>query len=355
MRIAFLWTALSGYMNACLKELSQRDGVELFVSHQLPSEDAPYEEGQFAWISNKVVWRNKVNRDDLEKKLKEFEPDIMVIPSWHVSEYRIIARRFAKLSWRVMVMDNPWRGSAKQRLGALVAPLYVRPIADVVWLPGERQATFAKKLGFTQSAIMRGSFTCDHPAFSAVHEERIAQNISLPRKFIFIGRMVQAKSVDLLADSYRAYRRRNSNPWPLICCGSGPMRSCLENQEGVQVTGFVQPEELLRVLGSAGCLILPSSFEPWALVIHEAASAGRLILASENVGAVTHLVQPGYNGFIFNDKDIRGLTALMCRVSAMTDEQLEQMSCASSQLSQQFSPRNWADTLLQSYQARSFV
>ena len=66
-------------------------------------------------------------------------------------------------------------------------------------------------------------------------------------------------------------------------------------------------------------------FEPWALVVHEAASAGRLILASENVGAVPHLVQPGYNGYIFDNERWRDLQ-LHGSGSAMTDVQLDQMS-----------------------------
>jgi len=164
-----------------------------------------------------------------------------------------------------------------------------------------------------------------------------------------VGRMVLAKSVDKLVEAYRVYRKQAPNPWPLICCGSGPLRSRLENEEGVRVDGFVQPDKMPKVLGSAGCLILPSRFEPWALVVHEAAAAGRLILASENVGAVTHLVQPGYNGFIFNNNDIAGLAILMSRVSEMTDAQLDRMSRASYLLSLQFSPKQWADTLLQSY------
>jgi hypothetical protein len=73
-----------------------------------------------------------------------------------------------------------------------------------------------------------------------------------------------------------------------------------------------------------------------------------VILASENVGAVTHLVQPGYNGFIFNNEDVVGLAGLMSRVSAMTDTELDRMSDASYLLSLQFSPRQWADTLLRS-------
>jgi glycosyltransferase involved in cell wall biosynthesis len=129
----------------------------------------------------------------------------------------------------------------------------------------------------------------------------------------------------------------------------------LENQKGIRHMGFIQPDEMPGVLSSAGCLILPSSFEPWSLVVHEAASAGRLILASESVGAVTHLVQPAYNGFIFDDKDVEGLAALMCRVSTMTDEQLDQMSCASHQLSEQFSPRQWANILLQSIESQPAV
>jgi glycosyltransferase involved in cell wall biosynthesis len=252
-----------------------------------------------------------------------------------------------------MVMDNPWRGSLKQWLGTVISPLYVKPIADIVWLPGERQASFARKLGFSQSAILRGSFTCDHPAFEAVHNARITQGRPLPRRFVFVGRMVLAKSVDKLVEAYRIYSKQNSDPWPLICCGSGPLRSRLENQEGIRVDGFVQPDRIPEVFGSVGCLILPSRFEPWALVVHEAAAAGRLILASENVGSVTHLVQPGYNGFIFNNEDVAGLASLMSRVSDMTDTELDRMSRASYLLSLQFSPKQWADTLLHSYHSRA--
>jgi glycosyltransferase involved in cell wall biosynthesis len=353
MRIAFLWTGLSGYMNACLKELSARDGVELFVSYELPTEDAPFDDGLFEWISNRFAWVSRVDQHQLEQRLKDFKPDMLVVPSWHVRGYRRVARRFAKHAWRVMVMDNPWRGTLKQRLGTLVSPWYVRPITDVVWLPGERQALFARKLGFSQRKILRGSLSCDQPAFAVVHKARLAHVSPLPRKFVFIGRMVSTKCVDILAKGYRAYRSRTSSPWPLICCGAGPMRSLLENKEGIIVMGFVQPEKMPEVLEGAGCLVLPSSFEPWALAVHEAASAGRLILASENVGAVTHLVQPGYNGFIFGDRDSDHLATLMSRVSAMSDARLDEMSSASYQLSKQFSPRQWADILLSSYESRS--
>ena len=44
MRVAVLWTGLSGYLNACLKELASREGVELLVSHQAPVQQVPFDD-----------------------------------------------------------------------------------------------------------------------------------------------------------------------------------------------------------------------------------------------------------------------------------------------------------------------
>ena len=41
---------LSGYLNACLKELASREGVELFVCHQVPDEAATFNSDPFSWI-----------------------------------------------------------------------------------------------------------------------------------------------------------------------------------------------------------------------------------------------------------------------------------------------------------------
>ena len=351
MRIAILWTGLSGYLNACLRELAGRDGVELFVCHSAPEIDAPFDESQFAWIPNRFMWRSARDLESLERRLHSFSPDILIQPSWSVPTYRHLARKSAGKYWRVMVMDNPWRGTLKQWIGILVAPYFLRPITDVVWLPGERQAAFARRLGFEQRAILRGSFSCDQPAIEAAHTDRLAKGEPLSRTFLFLGRLVREKGIATLVSAYEAYRKTHPAPWPLVCCGSGPLKSDLEGKAGIRVEGFIQPERVPEVMRAAGCLVLPSLFEPWALVVHEAASAGLPIIASENVGSAVHLVQPGYNGFIFDSDDANGLAVAMSRISDMSDAQLDQLSRASNTLSHQFSPKRWADTLLESFHA----
>jgi glycosyltransferase involved in cell wall biosynthesis len=351
MRVAVLWTCLSGYLNACLKELASRERVELFVCHQAPEDEAPFDTCQFSWLTNRMTWRSCDELGSLIARLDAFVPDVMIFGGWHVPAYRKAAREFAGRCWRVMTTDSCWLATLKQRVGIWISPFFLHPIADAIWVPGERQANFARKLGFEQRVILRGVYACDQPALEAVHMGRLSELRPVPRAFLFVGRFVPEKSLETLVKAFRIYRESNPDSWPLVCCGAGPLRSIIEGEDGILVQGFVQPEKMPGVFRSAGCLILPSLFEPWALVVHEAASAGLLVIASEEVGAVPHLVQPGYNGFICGSRDAGALARLMSRVSALSDERLDEMSRASFLLSRQFSPKRWADTVLDSYDA----
>ena len=353
MRVAVLWTRLSGYLNACLKELASREGVELFVVYEAPEQHAPFSDDQYAWLTNSLMWRSSADLAPLEARLHAFDPEIVVFSGWHVPAYRHRTRELAERSWRVMVIDNCWMATLKQRMGVLISPWYILPLADAIWVPGERQAAFARRLGFEEQAILWGLLSCDQPAFETVHSARLADGRPVPRSFLFMGRFVSEKGVDLLVKAYQSYRESSIDPWPLVCCGAGPLGYRFEGISGIHVEGFVQPDCMREQLASAGCLILPSTFEPWAVAVHEATAAGLLILASEAVGASVHLVQNNYNGYIFSSHDAKGLAARMSHVSNLSEARLDAMSRASHLLSKQFSPIRWADTLLETYPSYS--
>lgn len=352
MRVAVLWTGLSGYLNACLKALGEREGVELFVSHKTAEGDAPFADQQFSWIARRMIWRSTPDANLLGRELEAFRPEITVMASWHIPAYRSVARRDGGKSWRVLIMDNPWYGTLRQRFGVLAAPYYVKPLADAVWLPGERQSMFARRLGFKPSDILWGSFSCDQPRFASVYRERIARKAPLPRAFLYVGRYLPLKGIRTMVEAYGKYYSSCSSPWPLICCGAGALQPLLEGKPGIQLVGFQQPEEMASVYAKAGCLLLPSNSEHWSLVVHEATSAGLGVLASEKVGAVVHLVQPGANGFVFARNDANELAAYMARISQKSDRALESISECSNLLSRQYSPQRWADTLIEEFSAR---
>jgi glycosyltransferase involved in cell wall biosynthesis len=347
MRIAVLWAGLSGYLNACLRELAALHGVELFLAHFVKSKEAPYEDKIFNWVNNRyeISYEDKKKiKGELLKRLMAFGPDAILVSSWHIQAYRYVLRKLAGGPVRILCMDNPWRGTIKQYLGVINSSWYLLPLYDAVFVPGERQAVFAKKLSFKEANILYGLLSCDHSSFASVYLNRLETKV-LPRVFIYVGRFSREKGVGVLAQAYREYRDRVRDPWPLICCGAGELETALSTLEGVEFKRFVQPDDLPAQFAAASCLILSSTFEPWGLVIHEAGAAGLAIICSSICGAAVHLVQDGYNGFLVEAGNVTDLARAMKRYTHLSEARRQEMARNSHNLSQQFTPRRWAVTL----------
>lgn len=345
MRVAVLWTHLSGYLNACLKALAQTEGVELFVANICVSEDAPFDEAIFSWIENRYQWKNGVDADELISRLENFHPDVILCANWHNQGYRKTLKHFKGRAIRIFTSDRPWLGRPRQWLGAFTSKFYLHPICEAFFVAGERQVVFAQKMGFSQGNIWRGILSCDHEKFAAIHFAR-KKLLSEPRSFVFVGRFSPEKGLDVLVDAYRIYRKSTPDPWPLKCYGSGTLQHLIDGVEEIECKGFCQPDDLSKELLEASCLVLPSTFEPWALVVHEATAAGMAVIVSDAVGASVHLVQDGYNGYIVEAGDTNELAQAMLRYVSLSQNERSIMGENSYRMSLQFTPKRWVNTLL---------
>src|SRR4029079_1075716 len=72
---------------------------------------------------------------------------------------------------------------------------------------------------------------------------------------------------------------------------------------------------LSAIYRGSDVLVLPSQYEPWALVINEAAAAGMAIVSSGVVGASAELVRDGVNGRLFPPDDLEALTECLLDVT----------------------------------------
>jgi glycosyltransferase involved in cell wall biosynthesis len=117
--------------------------------------------------------------------------------------------------------------------------------------------------------------------------------------------------------------------------------------EGVHFSGFVQPTELPGSFSQAGCFVLPSIWEPWGVVIHEACSAGVPVICTSSCGASVHLVQDGFNGLIVEPGSAASLARAFKQFASLSVEQRAAMGETSYQLSLQFTPQRWASTVCQ--------
>lgn len=350
LRIAFLWTSLSGYLNACLRALVECHHVELDVTRIRPPgpRPHPYAEDLFEWLNLRTLMSGDISlAEDLFNELETFAPHVVVVSGWSSPVYRKVARMLRRNAIPVIgTADNPWRGNLRQWGGVLLARWYVRPLFDALWVPGERAANFARRLGFRGEHLMFGLYSADRHHFATVAEQRkVFDSTTYPHRFFFAGRLVPEKGIQDLVNAYRVYRTKTPTPWELWVAGVGPFEYLLVDEPGIRMLGFVQPYAYLEILQQVGAFVLPSHYDPWPLVIHEMASAGIPIICSRQCGSSVELVQDGLNGFIFEAGDVPALVNLLEQVASGSVD-LVTMGQRSAELSVRYSPEQWANYLV---------
>ena len=177
---------------------------------------------------------------------------------------------------------------------------------DGVLVAGVGAQEYAKRLGFSQDQIYRGLYAWDESMALRVDRGEVSG-----RAFLFVGRYVPAKGLDVLLDAYGLYRKRVQQPWDLWCCGAGPMGELIVGREGVVDYGFVQPDDLPSKFSKAEVFVLPSLYEPWGVAIAEAMGCGLPVICTDRCGAGWDLVEEGITGWRIKSGDVEALAAAM--------------------------------------------
>lgn len=315
-------------------------GASTDVFYFSPERNAPFDTSRFLRAAKKHRAWSPDGEFPWEAEIVASEPDILLVVSWHIKPYRQVAKRLRGKSVRFLCMDNQLYGTLRQYLGMTIAPIYVRPLYDVAFVPGPRQHAFARRLGFADDVIVEGHYSCNQPALEPFYEERLSRPLN--RHFSFVGRLIDDKGVSVLKRAWVSYWQAAPDPWYVDIFGSGPLKAELANLPGVTCHDFVQPAELPGALLRCDVLILPSLYEPWGLILHEAASLGMAIICSEACGAGDLFVESSKNGFVIRTGDAYELSQALGRISVLQDEDLRAMQAHSFRLGKQRTPATWA-------------
>lgn len=144
---------------------------------------------------------------------------------------------------------------------------------------------------------------------------------------LFVGRLIPEKSVDVLLRAWQLLLDQVllSEPPLLLLVGDGPLRESLENSLSdelrpyVRFVGFYNQSQLPACYALCDTLILPSSFEPWGVVVNEAMNAGKPVILSDVVGSAQDLVVQGKNGLIFPSGNAAALASATARTFGAED------------------------------------
>ncbi|HEY0757972.1 MAG TPA: glycosyltransferase family 4 protein [Acidisarcina sp.] len=345
MKVAVLWTQLAGYISCCMKALAARPGVELYVANEAPATVAPYLSSVFDWIERRYVYAQTPDPERLFRELDAFAPDV-ILASWHVKPFQAACLRYKRSAVGVACADNQWFGNARQRVASMTSAMHLRKFYDAAFVPGERQAIWARHMGFDESRIWRGTFAPDVERFGPAGKKRRSD----ARSFLFAGRLSQEKGLETLAEAYAGYAAaitaEGGRPWDCLVAGAGPLERILSHP-GFVKRGFVQPRDLPALFAEASCFLLPSHYEPWGVALEEAAVSGLPIICTRTCGASVHMVQDNWNGYLIDPRSATQLQAAMIRMTRLPAERREQMAEASRTLGLQFTPERWATTVLE--------
>jgi glycosyltransferase involved in cell wall biosynthesis len=237
----------------------------------------------------------------------------------------------------LLFADSNIRGDCATGMRAAIKRIVVRQIArriTALMVCGRLGREYWAKYGAQADRMFDWPYEPDYELIQNLPVdkiEEIREYFSLHadrRRIVFSGRLVEIKQPQLLIDAFITIARERPQ-WDLVVVGAedptvahlGRMplkeRVPAELKNRVIFTGFLEEQWMVSAIYRASdVLCIPSVYEPWALVVNEAAAAGMAIVASEVVGAAAELVRDGVNGRVVPVRDLKALTKALLDVTA---------------------------------------
>lgn len=339
--ILILYTELMPYNVIVIKALVNK-GCRVHVVLQDTNKKTPY----FPPLLEGVTYYNRSTfegPDHLFRLVKKLNPDLVWTAGWIDPLYNKVADMIRKKLHLPVVAssDTQWRGG-KQWLNVLTSCFRQRRWFSHIFVSGEWQVKYARKLGFRPDQILMHNLSADVRLFSQINPD--SRKTDYPKRLLYIGRFAPEKGLAYLLEAWKSIKDRKG--WLLTLVGNGPEKGKLTGYPDVEILDFMDQQDLATVLENSGAFILPSVFEPWALVLHEAACAGLPILVSKRCGAVASFVREGENGYLFIPGNVNSIRYSIEKLIMQPEDHLLQMGRNSRELAMQITPEKVADTLL---------
>ena len=245
-------------------------------------------------------------------------------PFFHL--YAMIAAKL--LGIKVLIRDEATLVSKDRGMLKKIAKraffFWINFLCDGFLAIGTMNKEYYKANGVPANKIFEMPYAVDNDSFREksrlcrLNRETLRASLGLASRrpvVLYTGKLSQRKGpMDLLEAFSRIVTNLTPSPY-LLFAGDGEMRRVLEKRVAIMglagdvlFLGFKNQGELPCFYDLCHVFVLPSSYEPWGLVINEVMNASRAVIASDQVGSATDLIQPGVNGLVFKAGDVTGLS-----------------------------------------------
>lgn len=253
--------------------------------------------------------------------LRRERPDVTVITGFSLGTVKLWMRRAVEhtnyVIWSGAIGDAEtgavWRQAQRRWLVAGASGFVAY---------GTAAARYLESLGASRERIHVAINTVETEFFRRATAE--LREASASQEVLAIGDLTTRKAIDLLLPAFaRVAADRPAARLTLV--GDGPERPRLESLAAdlgiagkVNFAGYQQRDRIPGFLARARCLVFPTRFDIWGLVLTEAMAAGVPCIASVRAGATEDLIRDGSNGF---SVDCADTTALADRLARLLDDE----------------------------------
>ena len=349
MNVVFLYSRVMPYTLHCLRLLVKSFGAHVHLVHYPVSAEAPYQLPPVAGIT--YYDQTQFSVDELIQQVGCLKPRFLFVSGWVSPGYLKVARWARTQSIAVIGgCDTPWRGDTRQRAAVLFSKYLIRRNFDYFMVAGRYQYEYARRLGFRRERILMPLYLAHTAPFEEAYAAcRATKRQRYPKNILFVGRLETVKGIALLLEAFGSIADKRG--WQLTVVGNGTLKEALRvayaHHEAIVFKDFMQPARLVHEIAQAGAFCLPSTYEPWGVVIQEFAAAGLPLITSRACGAASVFVREGYNGYTHAPGDVSALTHSLKRLMALSEEALLPFSERSSSLAQALTPELFVSNFYQ--------
>jgi glycosyltransferase involved in cell wall biosynthesis len=285
----------------------------------------------------------------LWKALNRLSPQVVLVPGYYTLP-AIAAALWAKLHGRHSVLMTESTAGDHKRVWwrEKTKALMIRALFEWAIAGGAAHRRYLEELGFPMNHVMRFYDVVDNSYFrtkSAELRQQNAADFALPGGFfLYVGRLSEEKNVDGLIGEWNVYRDADGS-WPLVIVGNGPAAGDLQLRASqspfgsdIHFAGLKGFRELPMFYAFANCFVLPSTREPWGLVVNEAMAAGLPVIVSNRCGCAEDLVSNATNGFIFDPGRAGELARCLRQMEDLSAPERESMGGHSLEIIGRYSP-----------------
>lgn len=340
MRVLWLYAELAPYFLGCLCHWARKNpAAHITVVHLPVNPVAPFRLEEMSLPEN--IELAEMSKARL-KHLQSIAWEGVLVSGWLVKRYLYWSWR-VRARVRVLLFDTPWLATLKQRI---IATMGWRRLFDRAWVPGMKQKEFALRMGFREEEVETGFYCAEVERFAPVWGWRLHEHIYIAEapRLLFVGRVSRQKGADLLLEAFGLVHRHLPAA-TLTVVGKCEDVPTPQGQEGVRYVAFAQPWQLPQYYAETDFFVLPSRYEPWGVVVHEAAMCGVPLLLSTNVGAGELFLREGESGAWLDISSVEALACTLLQGIERLSTNYKRVCQKTHNLALSLTPEKWADTL----------